>query len=104
MDIEHVTEDGDSHGPVAVFVSNAGTIAFVCQRDRAYWEGAMPQVTPPSGPSDAPGRAYRTDAVDGGPDHHPRNLGLERGDDADGVMTLAQARELAVSRMDSTDH
>lgn len=51
-EIEHVTDD-DSHGPVAIFLSDEGRLGFVCRRDGAYWEGDMPQLIAPSASTDA---------------------------------------------------
>ena len=37
--------DGDkAHGPVQVFLSDSGRIAFVCAVDQATWEMAIPLV------------------------------------------------------------
>jgi len=40
--------DGSSaHGPVQVFLSNSGRLAFLCQVDNAAWELAAPLVREP---------------------------------------------------------
>ena len=102
MDIEHVTESGDSHGPVAVFLSNGGTIAFVCRRDRAYWESAMPQVTPPIGTSEEFHLADRLSGADRG-SPPSCDVGVDLEGHSRTEMTLAEARELAISRLGATE-
>ena len=40
--------DGEqAHGPVTMFLTDNGRIAFVCALDGAYWEGPMPQLDAP---------------------------------------------------------
>lgn len=46
-EIEHFV-DGSGHGPIAIFLSDSGQIAFVCRREGALWQGAMPKMTPAS--------------------------------------------------------
>ena len=46
-EIEHFA-DGAGHGPIAIFLSDSGQIAFVCRRDGAMWQGEMPQTEPAS--------------------------------------------------------
>lgn len=52
-EIEHFV-DGSGHGPIAIFLSDSGQVAFVCRRDGALWQGAMPQTTPASQGAAAP--------------------------------------------------
>ncbi|MFK5647225.1 hypothetical protein ACI3ET_11945 [Ornithinimicrobium sp. LYQ121] len=62
-EIEHITDE-DSHGPVAIFLSDEGRIGFVCRRDGAYWEGDMPQLTAPRASADAIADALADAGVD----------------------------------------
>lgn len=95
MEFEHITDTGEGHGPVAAFLADSGRIAFVCRRDGAYWEGDMPQLTPPGSRKGTSGDEVRTDA---GPDYR-RDFGVDAGAELGDGMSLADARDLAVARM-----
>lgn len=52
-EIEHFV-DGSGHGPIAIFLSDSGQVAFVCRRDGALWQGTMHQTIPAAQDAAAP--------------------------------------------------
>lgn len=100
-EIEHVTATG-SHGPVAIFLTDEGRVGFVCRRDKAYWEGDMPQLTAPSaeqGRSDLGGGL--TDRLTGDDatatlDRPRLDLGVDR---REALVPMEVARQIAIEHL-----
>jgi hypothetical protein len=45
--IHHFDAHHDAHGPVEVYLSDSGRLAFVCSVDQAAWELTIPLVQAP---------------------------------------------------------